>query len=150
MFDHTGGVPGYPSRGAPRLISLATAQTAAGADFSLTPPVGVRWKLLGGSAKLATSSAVATRQVYLSVTHGGVEVFRMPAQSTQAASLTYTYQLLPGIPPQTLVSTFPNLPCPVGLILDERWRLASVTTLIDTADQWGPVELLVEELGPTP
>ena len=146
--DRWGAPDGYPGRGAPKLITAPAP--AAGADFTLTPPVGVRWRILGGQAQLKTSAAVANRQVLLEVTRGGVVVFTCPSPSVQAAGLTYAYQLLPGVTQPTLVSTYPVLPFPVAVVLDETWRLASSTAAIDVADQWSAIALLVEELGPTP
>src|SRR5579864_807139 len=144
--DHT-PPPGFEGRGGLKL--LTTPPPAAGADFSLEVPTGARFQLIGGAAQLVTSSHVATRQVYFLVKREGVEVYRVAAASTQAASLTYAYQLLPGVAPGTLVATFPVVQFPWYLALDERMRLASVTTNIDVADQWGPIYLLVEELGST-
>src|SRR5579864_7991078 len=144
--DHT-PPPGFAGRGGLKL--LTTPPPAAGADFSLEVPTGARFQLVGGSATLVTSSHVANRQVYFTVKREGTEVFRVPAASLQAATLTYVYQLLPGVAPGTLIGTYPIVQFPWYLALDERMRLTSVTTNIDTTDQWGPVYLLVEELGPT-
>lgn len=41
------------------------ASPAAGAGFSTTVPVGVRWRIWGGSALLVTSSTAANRNPFL-------------------------------------------------------------------------------------
>jgi hypothetical protein len=139
--------PGLEGRGGLKLITAP--EPAAGHDWVLTPPPGARWRLLGGSAQLVTSATVATRQVLFQVVREGTVCFTIPSPNTQAASLTYTYQFLPGVAQDTLLSTYPLLQLPHDVLLDNRMRVQSSTGAIDTADQWSAVVLLVEELGAT-
>lgn len=138
---------GLEGRGGLKILSAPAP--AAGADWILTPEPSARWHVLGGSAKLVTSAVANTRQVYLQVLREGQEIFRCPALSGQATGLTYTYQLLPGLVESTLVGTFPVVPLPVSLVIDNRMRLQTITSLLDVGDQWSNIFLLVEEMGPT-
>lgn len=139
--------PGLEGRGGLRILS--TPAPAVGADWVLTPTPAARWHVLGGSAKLVTSAVAATRQVYLQVLREGQEIFRVPALNTQITGLTYTYQFVPGLVQATLIGTFPMVPLPVSLVIDNRMRLQTTTGAIDVGDQWSAIFFLVEELGPT-
>ncbi len=143
-----GAPPGFAGRGGLNIITAPNP--AAGADWTLAPPPGARWNVLGGSAQLVTAAAVAVRQVLILIAQGPTTVLTLTSPNTQAAGLTYTYQLLPGVPQPALVATFPVVALPERLVIDERWRVKSSTTLIQAADQWSAIVLMVEELGPEP
>ena len=137
-----------PGRGRPVLFVIPPP--VAGVDFSATLPAGSAWRILGGSAQLVTSATVATRQVYLRLLQGTTEIWRGPSPNTQVASLTYVYQLMPGIVVPTLVGTFPVVPWPVDCYADPRFSFASATTSIQATDQWSAITLLLEQLKPAP
>lgn len=121
-----------------------------GADFAASLPAGSDWRILGGSAQLVTSATVATRQVYLRFFVGAAEIWRGPSPNTQVASLTYVYQLMPGIVVPTLVGTYPIVPWPVDTYGSPRHSIGSNTTNLQPGDQWSAITLLLEQLKPAP
>ncbi len=143
-----GAPPGLPGRG--HLALIPVPQPAAGADWTIRPPVGARWRVLGGSAKLVTSAAIANRQVYLAVSYDGLELFRIAAAAVQAAGATVVYELIPGLTLTTAIGGFQPVFLPLTALLDPRMVLASVTGAIDVGDQWSGVVLFLEELETLP
>lgn len=127
------------------LQSLAIANPAAGADWSQSVPTAARWLVRGGAATLVTSVAVATRQVALVIDDGVNTLFTIEAGTTQLASLTQVYSLLPGQTTATLISTQLPIYIPPDLRLFAGWRIRTSTGAIQVTDQWSAIRLLIEE-----
>lgn len=120
------------------------SQPAAGADFSAISVPNRLWKLGLLFGKLVTSSAVATRvpQVIIQNIEGDT-VAKLPAPSTQAASLTQFYTWGIDILNQSVTGTdvsqsLPDLWLPPGA------KIVVTTAAIDVADQWSLGATLLE------
>lgn len=125
-------------------IVVPVATPAAGADWSLTVPAGHVYHLVSLYGQLVTSAAVATRIPRLSFTDGDSVFLDLPPFASQVASLTRRYAWAPAVSGTALgnsiLSYLPDLDLPAG------WTIASVTDLIDAADAWTSVKLLVRDL----
>src|SRR5579864_292294 len=94
MSSQDGTPSGLRGRGA--VYRLEAAQPVAGADWAFTPPPGAGFRIIGGSAQLLTSAAIANRQVSILADDRSVTLFTIEAAAVQAAGATVTYDLLPG------------------------------------------------------
>jgi len=119
-------------------------QPAAGADWSDGPGGNRIWLVLGGRAQLQTSAVVANRTPDLTIAQGGVEHTRVHPGAVQAAGVVNVYSLIPGAnnaagagPAAAAWGTQAPLLVPPG------HRIGSSTGLIDVADQWSAVVLLL-------
>lgn len=122
------------------------ASPAAGADLSITPDLFGAQQVIGFNATLTTSAAIANRQVTLTIDDGTVTMFRAVASQVQAAGVTVTYQVFLNSPQLALVAGLTLMAFPSeGHLLRRGWRLRTVTSLIDVADQWSAVGLYVQE-----
>ncbi len=79
--------------GAGNLRIIQVADPAAGADLNIQPTTRTMWKLLSFKWRLVTSATVATRHVRWQVYDGSLSGGLNYLSITQAASLTYDYQL---------------------------------------------------------
>lgn len=124
--------------------AVPVVSPAAGADWSLVVPAGHVYRLRSVYAQLVTSAVVATRVADLIVKSGERTVLILPPFASQAASLTRQYAWFPEAGGDTTgngVSTsIPGLDLPAG------WSLGSSTALIDVADAWSGIMLLVDDL----
>lgn len=122
-------------------ITVAIPSPAAGADWSFAIPSGHVYRLLSVYAQLVTSAAVATRVARLAFTDGDRTFLDVPPFATQAASLTrrYAWAVSPAATAQGtgILSSLPEVELQAG------WTIASVTDLIDVADQWSGIVLNV-------
>jgi hypothetical protein len=144
--------PGTPTRGpleGPGKITTVSAAPAAGADWTVTCPIGERWKVLGAFFYLVTSATVATRVPVLRNfdASGHTTAFYGPP-SGQAASLTVQYAFTPGgagvsDPP------FMNIGGPVELWIENGGQFGTFTENLQPADQFTYVNVQVERwIGP--
>ncbi len=127
------------------LLSTAVANPAAATDWTLTVPANARWRVRGGSATLVTGVVAPVRQVALVIDDGANTFYTIEAATTQAASLTQIYNLLPGDTLTTLISTQLPVFLPTDLVLFAGWRIRTSTTAIAGLDQWSAIRLLIEE-----
>lgn len=124
-------------------IVVRVPAPAAGADWSQVVPGGHTYRPLAVFGQLVTSAAVATRAARLSFGDGDITFGSFPPATTQVASLTRLYSWAPSQGP-TFVGTAIGQYLP-DLTLQAGWTIGSVTELIDVADQWSSVFLLVED-----
>lgn len=125
-------------------LNIATAQftsPAVGADFTLkVPDTGEMWQLVAIHASLATSAAAANRIVNLTVKdHAGVIVYEFSITTAITAGLTIPITFTPQVASVSGDITAAKrflFPVPAGPYLPG-WTFNSVTTAIDTGDQWG-------------
>ncbi len=134
-----------PTEGPGVLNSIAVAAPLAGNDWSQTVPTNGRWRIRSAIAALATSAAVAARQVFLQATDGVNQLFGIPAQQTQAAGTTVTYQFVPGVPYTTVISG--NLPVflPPDMQLFQAFIIRALTVNLQAGDVWSAIRLEIEE-----
>lgn len=134
------GVSGESSWRRSRIVS-GVATPAAGADWSTSVPAGHLWQLLGVTATLVTSAAVANRAVALVLGDGSNPFLTIPAPAVQAASLTGVYSWAGEGGGYALgVRQLGPLP---PLVLPPSWTVAVSTLLVDATDQWSAVRLLL-------
>lgn len=120
---------------------------AAGADVSVSAPVGKSWDLLAARITLVTAAAVANRQVAFSLDDGTTTFWKWTAGVTQAASLTRVYQFLRSLNSEVDRSAVNNEvyePLDDDLLLLQGWRLRTGTIGIQAADQLSVVLHVVE------
>lgn len=141
--------PGSPLEntvaGVGRIRSITGTDPAAGVEVSETVPAGVRWRLLTFRGSLVTDGTVATRDVRLTIDDGALVVAQLPADQTQAASLTVSYSALAGGPLATPRNTGAVIPFPVGITLAAASRIRTVTANLQAGDNWGAPQYTVEE-----
>jgi hypothetical protein len=133
------------AEGPGNIRSITGTNPAAGAEISETVPTNARWKLLAMTYSLVTSAAVATRTALLSVDDGGNVLTILPPAATQAASLSFRYNVGNlGI----AVATDPaqiQVPISNNILLLPNWRLRTATTGLQAGDDYAAPQLYVEE-----
>lgn len=124
---------------------------SAGADFSAVVPGGRVWRPLAITAKLVTSGTAGTRAANLKLTDQTNTIVELAPFATQAASLTATYSWSNGSVSGAgssaggvITTALPDWALPAG------YTITTVTTNIDTADQWSNVVVWLEEIDAQP
>lgn len=148
------GYPSTPSQrptdGAGILTTNNVAAPGAGADWSYTVPANARQRLVSLSSALTTAVAVANRGVTIVIDDGANILGQFAAQTVQAASLAVQYSAADGITNTATVGPVADISTPSNLFLAGGWRVRSLTSSIQAADQWGATRLLLQEwLDPT-
>jgi hypothetical protein len=136
-----------------KIYNVAPATPAAGAEVTVSVPANARWRVFGLFYQLVTSSQVGNRNISLVLDDGSVVLYRVQAGGTtrlsQAASLTQQYLGVPGYAIQETAvdngSGDIRIPLPSQILLPAGFRIRTVTAQIQTADQWTPSSLWVEE-----
>ena len=123
---------------------------AAGADFTFTvPDVGSVYEVVAIRARLVTSAAVANRLVHCVVKDAAAnEVYRVGIDLAITAGLTTIFTFSSAI--GSIIGGHTSnddigYPLPSGPYLP-RWTVGSVTTAIDTADQWSLISIWYKQL----
>lgn len=124
-----------------RLLVFTQAQPAAGAELAITVPTGARWRPMSLRFTLTTSAVVGNRFVHVVVDDGAGLVFHDVAGPAQAASLTFIYSVGAGIGPAALLDNTVLLPFPHDPTFRQGWRIRTVTTARDGADQFSAAQL---------
>lgn len=131
------------------LLLQGLGNPAAGADWSITVPINVRWRLMAAHATLTTAVAVANRGVGLVFGLTPAFIFNAMAQAVQAASLVWAYSWGSGVTSYTTAAgpVTPNMitAYPADLWLSPGQKIASATQNIQAADQWSNIVLMFEE-----
>lgn len=135
----------------PLVVKVRTP--AAGANWSLTVPGGKRWWIDTLSYRLTTSAVVANRLSAVTVTDGTTEVWRGGPLAQFGASTAHYICGADGFTGNTgtafvLASPFQT----PRFWLEAGYVIAVVTYLLDAADQYNTINLLVTEArtGPPP
>jgi hypothetical protein len=136
------------------LVSQPVPAPAAGADFTITTPdtlaQGV-WQIVSIRARLVTSATVANRFVALTVKDEVAnEVCRVGFDTAITAGLTVFCTFTPAV--STVVGGVTNVkaltfPLPAGPY-PSRTAFSSVTTNVDTGDQWSQIAVIYQRLTP--
>lgn len=125
--------------------SIASADPAAGAEFSETVPTAARWRFHSLYATLVTDATAANRYPTLVFDDGANIVQRSVVASPTPASSTFMYTFAPyGSPMGTGSTSFAGV-IPGDVNLPAAYRIRSITTGMVVGDNWGPPQLLVEE-----
>ena len=128
-------------------LNLATTSftsPAAGADFKVTiPDTGQLWYIVALHAQIVTSATVANRVLNVNVKdHDGNIVYEFGSSTNVTASLTipitYSSLFASAVGDITAAKRF-GLPIPEGPYLPG-WTINSVTTAIDTGDQYSALK----------
>jgi hypothetical protein len=121
--------------GAGRSIILTTP--AAGSNLSETVPTNCRWRLRYLSFNLTTSSAVATRQVVVTLLSPSSTVFYAYTPIvTQAASLSYNYIFSTGFGFQSSALQGTGVYGSLGeIVANQSWSFGTSVTNLQSGDQ---------------
>ena len=104
-----------------------------------------RWRALALQVQLVSSSQVANRELALTFDDGATVFARVPSGFSHAASLTIVYAAFHHAPRNTVAQdTTRNLPLP-RIDLQGGYRINTVTTNLQTLDNYAAPQLLVEE-----
>lgn len=125
-------------------ITVPVAAPAAGAEWSLVVPGGHIYVPLAVHWRLVTSATVNSRVARLAIGDGVQQIVDVPPNASQAASLTYSYAWLPS-PSGILTGAFMLSSLPEVELLTG-WTIGSVTALLDAADQYDQVRVLVDDM----
>ena len=138
--------PSQQSVVGPGLIrSITGTDPAAGSEIIETVPTGARWRLLGMSFLLVTSSAAATRQVMLTLDDGSSRFSTAIAGSTQTASQTHRYSVLLGGESRITATNEQSVVHSADIILLQGFRIRTLTVSLQAGDNFGAPQLWVEE-----
>jgi hypothetical protein len=130
----------------PGLIrSVAGADPAAGAEFSVTVPAGARWRLITLVATLLTDATVASRVPSLLLDDGATMFYRLKVETAQTASQNIMYNFGAGLSRTTTANWSSLNPVPTNAALMAGYRMLSLTDFLAAGDNWGAPQLLVEE-----
>lgn len=141
FLSHTGQVlPGVR-----RLIPVA--DPAAGADWTVTVPGGVQWKIIGGYAALTASATTADRLAYTYVTIDGYGVVYAYSTSAVVASTSghYTITSDPAVVAAGINSDAQSLVYP-SVYFPESTEIGTNTLNLEEGDQWSQIVLWIEEV----
>ncbi len=144
FWPYPRSVQGYEGPGVFR--SIVVGAPAAGSDWSTGAPGNSRWRIRGGVATLLTSAVAGVRQVGIIFTDPTiVRLFQIESASTQLASTTQLYDLVPGYAPTALISTHQPIGIPLDMQLQAGFTIQSTTVGLLAGDQWSNIQLSVEE-----
>lgn len=125
---------------------VTIANPAAGAEFTIQPPGGALWRVVGLAFRLVTDVTVADRNVNLSINDQTDTYTECRSGVDQAASLTGRYSAFSGAAVGGFAITLVNIALPTGgAILQPGHRLMSRTVNIQAGDQFSLIRALVQE-----
>lgn len=131
----------------PRRRVVPFTAPAAGAEFTITPDKAALWRILSLRFVLTTDANVANRQVTLVADDGTTTFFQTGAVLNHAAGTALIYTTFEGAGVATTGFGTEHLPFPVpGVVLEQGFRLRSLTTAIQVGDQFSAIAALVQEL----
>lgn len=140
-----GGRMLHPSESTGFSKSFNVVNPAAGADFVMVVPAGLRFQAKSFSATFVASASVATRNISVIVDDGANIVWQtdvtagVTAGQTVAVSGTTTNAAV-GIVATTLFVVIPP-----GLYLPAGWRIRTNTANIQGGDQWSNIWFAIEQ-----
>ena len=139
----TGIVNPREGNGVPRNNSVGNP--GAGAEWTYTVAGALREQLVSIHATLATAVAVANRQVTLVVDDGANTLWESTPGPVQAASLTWDYTGAGFGYAPTNVLTKVSVHVDPSIVMQAGFRVRTVTTNIQGADQWSNIRLLTRQ-----
>lgn len=151
-YVHTGHYVNWPvnGNGSPVaeddafLRSIAGTNPAAGAEILESVPLNARWRFDGIRFTLVTDATVATRRVHLIIDDGTNTLVNIPAETTQAASLTRVYTFHDfGLTPSVVGTEIPvNM---TSKKLSEAYRITTLTDNLQAGDDFAAPRIFAEE-----
>jgi hypothetical protein len=135
----------WPLEGRGAESVLTVSAPLAGQEISTTVPAGVNWIIRSISYTLATSAVVAARSSHLVIDDGANIIFEGANPATEAASLTYRYSWAAGVSNASDGATVLQGGLPFELRLRTGYRMRTVTSGLDAADQYSALAVLLEE-----
>jgi hypothetical protein len=142
---HPNGRVLAPSEGPGNIVQVFSPNPAAGADWVLIVPTNARWRIISANAGLTVANAGAARKIGVSVSFGGVSVWKAWGNQTAAINSLVAFSIAPVTPGGTLDATIIDAPIPPDVRLLAASQVQSQTVIINAADQWGAAGFLVEE-----
>jgi hypothetical protein len=134
----------YATEG-PGKLTTVTASVPAGAQWSVKPALGTRWRINSGTFVLTTSAATGNRQIQLVIyDHNDTLVGSYPAPATQAPSSLVTYSFSPAGSAVSTGSAI-TISTPTPLLVDGAGYVATYSPNFDAADQYANIAVQVEE-----
>lgn len=137
----------YPGPEGPgNLRSVAGTDPAAGQEVSDAVPSNTRWRLISANFALVTSATVANRFPTVVLDDGATTLWRAGTNVAQTASLTATYSAGSAGTFGTVGTNLYEIALPTPpVVLTGGFRIRTSTIAIDTGDNYGPPQYLVEE-----
>lgn len=140
FLSHTGQI----KPGVRRIVQVQAP--AAGADWAVTVPGGVQWRILSGMATLTTSVVAGNRAAHSRVIVDGIIVWDAAFSAASGPSETDAYPIVIGGADEQVYVTnglvslwYQDSFYPQGAVIGTH------TSSIDVADQWSGVVLWIEE-----
>ena len=141
--------PGGPLRSSTEgpgfLRSLTGTNPAANTEISETVPTNARWKLRGLVATLVCGAAVANRKPTLVIDDGASQLLRYSGLTNVTASQTVQFSAFQlGVGTQN-AGVWDYFITGEAAEISAGWRLRTITTAIQAADDWSAPQIFVEE-----
>ena len=134
----------YPLEG-PGKLRTVMASPAAGAEWVISAPAGMRWQLQSGQWVLTTSAATGARTVGVQLKDAAFDNLGfVVAPTSQAPSDVANYGLFPG-PPSQGQAFLINLGFYQPLLIPVGGQMFSVTQNLQPGDQYSQVIFQIQE-----
>jgi hypothetical protein len=130
-------------RGLIRMITGAVP--AAGAEISETVPANTLWRLESFKYQWTTSAAVATRGNILSIDNGTSIIHQTAYLTALTAGQGRAYFYSIGADNRATPNGFDSLLLPNYRFMMPGWRIRTITSSMDVADQYSAIFYTVEE-----
>jgi hypothetical protein len=127
------------------IISITGTTPGAGAEISEVVPAHAMWRPIAFRYALTSSAAAATRQSDLRIDDGTNVYAEVTPASSQAASLTQTYNWMSGVQGSPVANGIVCGPLPQQLFMYAGHRLRTNTPNLQAGDQYTAPQYLVEE-----
>lgn len=125
---------------------VVLAQPAAGLDFTVTVPAGVRWKIKSVANNLVTSAAAANRLVQAEISDSSfLALGFVPPFAIVPASSNGNFVWGEGLAYGGSGTGFQGVPIFTDLVLGPGWHFSTFTQNIQAADRWQNPVAFVEE-----
>jgi hypothetical protein len=145
-FGWPGTLSQRPTDGAGVVHSIPVGAPAAGVDVTFTVPANTRWRLISFRATLTAAVAVANRIMTLTMDDGATVLAESVSNVTQVASVVNTYNAFDSAPIiNTPINLRTQMALPSNMLMGTGFRINTVTSGLQAADQWSAAQLLVAE-----
>lgn len=153
LADHltTRGLLAWPAgrevtttEGPGSLFLRAGGDPAAGAEAQYVNAADSKERIISVRFTLVTSAAAPVRRVHLVFDDQATTMFDLAAADTQAASLTRNYNCLAEGFQRAAQDSEIYIPLPPDFFLTSNFRLRTLTTNLDVADNFGGMTLYTE------